>query len=119
MRHFAALAEVEKPENLTSKAFRRGAAIWMLQQKNPLAQVLEAGGWRSSAFLHYVLREEVDEMLLFSELAVVSDDEDGQEPPLTKATAIMAKRTVKRSVELVVGQAPISKYLRPRPNPGE
>ena len=76
MRHFAAIVGVEKHENLTSKAFRRGAAIWMLQQKNPLAQVLEAGGWRSAAFLHYVLREEVDELLLFSELAMVSDDYD-------------------------------------------
>ena len=66
-----------------------------------------------------MLREEVDEMLLFSELATVYDDEDGGAPPVKKATAIMAKRTVKRSVELVVGQAPISKYLRPRPNPGE
>ena len=57
---------VENPDNLSSKAFRRGAAVWML----------EAGGWRSAAFLHYVLREEVDEFLLFSELAMVSDDYD-------------------------------------------
>ena len=41
----------------------------MLQQQSPLAHVLEAGGWHSSAFLHCVLREEVAGLLLFSELA--------------------------------------------------
>ena len=52
MKFFASVTQVENYEALSSKAFRRGAAIWMIQQQNPLANVLEAGGWRSAAFLH-------------------------------------------------------------------
>ena len=42
-------------------AFRRGMASDLIATGTPLAQVLTAGGWRSSAFLRYVSRGEADE----------------------------------------------------------
>jgi len=109
MKFFASVTQVEKYEALSSKAFRRGAAIWMIQQRNPLANVLEAGGWRSSAFLHYILKDEVDELILFTELAEHSDDEGDKKK--NKTTKVAVRRTVKRTVETVAGIQPMTKFF--------
>ena len=43
-------------------AFRRGMASDLVASGTPLAQVLVSGGWRSAAFLRYVLRHEAEEV---------------------------------------------------------
>jgi len=43
-------------------AFRRGMAADLVKAGTPLAQVLTSGGWKSSAFLRYVLRHEAEEV---------------------------------------------------------
>ena len=57
IRSWAAAAGVEAP---TWHAFRRGMASDMLAQGSSVAQILVAGGWRSSAFLRYLVRTDVD-----------------------------------------------------------
>ena len=79
VRYYGERVHVEHPERLSSKAFRRGAAIHMVNSNHPLAEVLEAGGWRSSAFIKYILKDEVDQLLLFADLAEISDDENDTE----------------------------------------
>ena len=41
-------------------SFRRGAARDMLNRGCTLAQILDAGGWRSAAFLRYLSRRDID-----------------------------------------------------------
>ncbi len=79
LRFYGERVHVDHPERLSTKVFRRGAAIHMVKSNHPLAQVLEAGGWRSSAFLKYILKDEVDQLLLFADLAEMSDDESEHE----------------------------------------
>jgi len=72
-----------------SKAFRRGAAMSLMKDKHcRLREVLEAGQWKSGAFLAYLERDEVDETALFEKLTADSDDEDAH-----SGAAPSAKRT--------------------------
>ena len=48
------------PANLGWHAFRRGMARDMLASGATLSQLLRAGGWKSSAFLRYLCRRDVD-----------------------------------------------------------
>ena len=56
-------------------AFRRGAARDMLEKGCSLAQVLLAGGWRSSAFLKYLSRRDVDARMAL-ELSFANSDSE-------------------------------------------
>jgi len=85
----------------------------MLQSKHPLSQVLEAGGWRSAAFMHYILKEDVDEMVLFAELAELSDDDKDDTPKLKASN----KRAPVGSC-LIAGQPAITDFLPKRRTEG-
>ncbi len=56
-------------------SFRRGAARDMLNAGCSLAQILEAGGWRSAAFLRYLSRRDIDARVAL-ELAEVASGSD-------------------------------------------
>ncbi len=56
-------------------SFRRGAARDMLKRGCTLAQLLEAGGWRSSAFLQYLSRRDIDARTGI-ELALIDSDSE-------------------------------------------
>ncbi len=56
-------------------AFRRGAARDMLNSGCSLAQILEAGGWRSAAFLRYLSRRDIDARVAL-ELAEIQSGSD-------------------------------------------
>jgi hypothetical protein len=59
---------------MTWHALRRGMANDMLRSGRPLAQVLVAGGWKSSAFLAYVKRRHLSSRV-DHETRLVSDSE--------------------------------------------
>ena len=60
----------------TLKAFRAGHATELAMQGKSLGEILQAGEWRSKAFLAYVDANCVDEAQLFKELIENPDDED-------------------------------------------
>ena len=74
----AVLAElgVNESKKFGSHAFRRGCADDMRESKAPLRDILEAGGWRSAAFLLYLDREEVQKDAVAQVAADFSSDED-------------------------------------------
>lgn len=56
-------------------AFRRGMAQDMLDGGSSLSQILQAGGWRSSAFLRYLIKHDVDAREA-AEFAIADSDSD-------------------------------------------
>jgi hypothetical protein len=64
-----------RAESLTLKAFRAGKATAMAAAGHGLGAILEAGEWRSKAFLKYVEVDTFDQSLLFKE-CVDTDTED-------------------------------------------
>ena len=74
-----ALFELRVPDarKFGSHSFRRGCADDMRESKAPLRDILEAGGWRSGAFMLYMSREEVEKDAV-AQIAIdfSSDEED-------------------------------------------
>ena len=64
--------QVDKPSGFTLKAFRAGKATAMAAEGDGLAAILQAGEWRSAAFLHYLCETEVDRMRLLQH--AIDDD---------------------------------------------
>jgi hypothetical protein len=64
-----------RAESLTLKAFRAGKATAMAAAGHGLGAILEAGEWRSKAFLKYVEVDTFDQSPLFKE-CVDTDTED-------------------------------------------
>ena len=71
-RHLANIG-VRNPMEYSSKAFHRGTAIGSLKQGGRLGDILEAGQWRSPAFLQYMLRADIDELAVF-DMPVAQED---------------------------------------------
>jgi hypothetical protein len=61
IRETAAEIGLSEIEEFTWHFIRRGMATDLLRHGSSLAQILVAGGWRSSAFLRYLLRHDLDE----------------------------------------------------------
>ena len=57
LRRWAAAVGAERP---SWHAMRRGMATDMLKSGSSVAQIVTAGGWRSTAFIRYFLREDID-----------------------------------------------------------
>ena len=71
-RHLATIG-VRNPSEYSSKAFRRGTAMELLKQGGRLGDILEAGQWRSPAFLQYMLRADIDELAVFDMIVAQED----------------------------------------------
>lgn len=56
-------------------AFRRGGAEDRVASGEELGHVLHAGGWRSSSFLRYISKENLDTQLAFESVIGLSDEE--------------------------------------------
>ena len=71
------LVLVKEPQSaaFTLKAFRAGRATQLAAQGKSLGTILQAGEWRSSAFLSYVDTDAVDSSQLLSQTLALSDDE--------------------------------------------
>ena len=72
--HLVALGVPDAQEHDT-KDFRRGTAQEMIASGSSLAEVLNAGQWRSAAFLLYLDKAEVQEEAVFAAMDCLSDDE--------------------------------------------
>ena len=73
------LCELRIPHNVAAKYcshdFRRGCAKDILQQSGP-GPMMEHCGWKtSSAAMHYVTRDEIDQSVLAFVLADASDED--------------------------------------------
>jgi len=54
---------------------RRGFATDLLRSKTPLAEIVTAGGWRSNAFMRYLLQEDIDEFATADRVFAESDSD--------------------------------------------
>ena len=59
----------------TLKAFRAGRATQLAAQGKSLGAILQAGEWRSSAFLSYIDTDAVDSLQLLDQTLALSDEE--------------------------------------------
>ena len=62
-------------EEFTWHYLRRGMATDLLRHGSSLSQLLVAGGWKSSAFLRYLLRKDLDEREA-ADLCIDASDSD-------------------------------------------
>ena len=73
----------------TSQGFRRGMAQDILESGGSVANILKAGGWRSSAFLLYLERAQVDEVTMldciFAHDAAADSEALKRLPPTVRA----------------------------------
>ena len=69
---------VEGAARATLKCFRAGHATEMSKRGCPLGQILLAGEWRSSAFLRYVVEQEIDASFFLD--TVLTSEEADDEP---------------------------------------
>ena len=54
---------------------RRGFATDLLRSGTPLAEIITAGGWKSAAFIRYLLREDIDEFATADRVFAESDSD--------------------------------------------
>jgi len=92
----------------TSQGFRRGTAQAIVRDGGTLSQLLEAGGWRSSAFLSYLERDELDSLAVYDLFEAWVDD--GATPG--SAALVPASRSSASSLK---GLQDIRGFLQPAP----
>ena len=73
---FGAAAGVPGWQSLGTHAFRRGMAQAILDDGGSLALLLKAGGWTSSAFLHYLRDSQVQDVAVGQTIINLSDSEE-------------------------------------------
>ena len=76
LRGILSYLNIQSSERFGSHAFRRGCAEDMRKRGAPLRDILEAGGWRSAAFLLYLERENVERDAVATIAIEYSNDED-------------------------------------------
>ena len=78
---------IPEPEAYGTHSFRRGTAHELAAARSPLADILAAGQWRSTAFLHYICKADVEEAAVLDIIMEGSGSEaEGPSPP-AKRTA--------------------------------
>ena len=75
LRRFLILTDTPQAASYTLKAFRAGKATALAAEGKSLGQILQAGEWRSSAFLSYVDTDVVDQAQLLDQTLALSDEE--------------------------------------------
>ena len=60
VRQLLAALEVDSPEQYTLKMFRSGHATALAAEGKSIGHILQAGEWRSAAFLSYLDEDTVD-----------------------------------------------------------
>ena len=60
LRRILGAVKVDRPDEFTFKAFRAGHATALAQEGRSIGDILNAGEWRSAAFLAYVDEDIVD-----------------------------------------------------------
>jgi hypothetical protein len=67
----------------TSHGFRRGTTMEILSRGGTLADILRSGGWKSSAFLEYLEKSEVNLLSVF-DLMATADEAESKPAPARK-----------------------------------
>ena len=65
-------------QDISWHSFRRSAAHTMLKQGGTISQIIRAGGWKSSAFLQYLSRRDVDDR---AHLELIHQDSESDTDP--------------------------------------
>ena len=73
LRRVLRTAGADRPEEFTFKAFRAGHATALAEEGKSIGDILNAGEWRSAAFLSYVDEDVVDAGQILEQ---VLDDSD-------------------------------------------
>jgi len=76
---------LENPESFSSHSFRRGTAQDMSLVGSSLAEILEAGQWRSSAFMKYLCKADLEQAAVLDVFLAGSDSESEGPAPSTGA----------------------------------
>ena len=74
-RRMLVLVDTPQSSQFTLKAFRAGRATTLAAQGKSLGTILQAGEWRSSAFMNYVDTDIVDSAQLLTQTLALSDEE--------------------------------------------
>ena len=90
LRKIATVLGIPFAEILSSHVFRRSIALHMLRSKCSLATILQAGSWKSGAFMAYCQRHVIEEE---AALACLVDDSDTD----TEEHAVVAPSTAGKS----------------------
>ena len=75
LRRLLTLSHTPSASNFTFKAFRAAKATALAAAGKSVGTILQAGEWRSAAFLNYVDTDVVDQAQLLDQAMVHSDDE--------------------------------------------
>ena len=75
LRSILASLHVEHPEEYTLKTFRAGHATVLASEGKSIGTILQAGEWRSAAFLSYVDLDVVDASQFLEDVLDTSDAE--------------------------------------------
>ena len=76
LRRLLTLSQVPSAPEFTFKAFRAGKATALAAAGKSVGTILQAGEWRSAAFLNYVDTDVVDQAQLLDQAMVQSEDEE-------------------------------------------
>ena len=75
LKRMLVLVNAPEPSGFTLKTFRAGRATALAAQGKSLGTILQAGEWRSSAFMNYVDMDTVDNSQLLNQTLALSDEE--------------------------------------------
>ena len=81
LRTLLARIGVANAQVYTLKCYRAGKATALAASGESIGAILQAGEWRSAAFLSYVDEEVVDERQLLEDQLAASDDDACSLPP--------------------------------------
>ena len=76
LRRLLTLSQVPSAPSFTFKAFRAGKATALAAAGKSVGTILQAGEWRSAAFLSYVDTDVVDQAQLLDQAMCQSEDEE-------------------------------------------
>ena len=76
LRRFLKVLKFNQADQLTLKAFRAGKATELAKAGHSLGHILQAGEWRSAAFLRYVDVEQVEIHTAFEEVYASGEEDD-------------------------------------------
>lgn len=75
LQQAVASLRIPEPQAFSSQSFRRGTAQELCASGSPLAVILEAGQWRSNAFMQYLCRADIEGAALLDVILADSDSD--------------------------------------------
>lgn len=75
LRRILKALRVDRPDEFTLKMFRAGRATALAEEGKSIGDILNAGEWRSAAFLAYINEDVVDASQILDQVLSESDGE--------------------------------------------